>query len=309
MNFKLLTTRKHESRHWYDIVFEWEDEIKSVLGCDFYFEPRFLKNRWYELIPFLYRLMLPNNGNAYVYFEMKANVFHLQKGIRKIIPWIIDWYVSPKNMWLYNWLYSGHKMVFVSSKEVCDYLKTSGSKIKAVHLALSLSDKYKITSTTSFVKEYDLVTVGRSNPVLKLYLQRYQATHPDLNVYAPSKAELATREGYMDVLRKAKVTFYSTPGIDGGEKRTNGFSQVTPRFLEEVASGCNILARYKENSDTKYYELEKFSPSIQTYEQFEALMDAALVTPPDMEMYAKYLEKHYTSTRAKELKKLMDYLK
>ena len=94
-----------------------------------------------------------------------------------------------------------------------------------------------------------------------------------MTIFIPSKQELASRDGYLDSMKKSRIALYATPGIDGGEKRTNGFSQVTPRFLEMVASGCNIIARYKTNADTDYYELEKFCQSINTYEEFEKEMD------------------------------------
>ena len=63
-----------------------------------------------------------------------------------------------------------------------------------------------------------------------------------MTIFIPSKQELASRDGYLDSMKKSRIALYATPGIDGGEKRTNGFSQVTPRFLEMVASGCNIIA-------------------------------------------------------------------
>ena len=122
-------------------------------------------------------------------------------------------------------------------------------------------------------KKYDVILIGRQNPVLKRFLDQYKKTHPDLTIFIPSKQELASRDGYLDSMKKSRIALYATPGIDGGEKRTNGFSQVTPRFLEMVASGCNIIARYKTNADTDYYELEKFCQSINTYEEFEKEMD------------------------------------
>lgn len=70
-------------------------------------------------------------------------------------------------------------------------------------------------------------------------------------------------------MRKGKMGLYSTPGIDGDESRTKGYHQVTPRFLELVATGCHIIARYSMNSDTEYYDLKSFSENIETYEQFE----------------------------------------
>lgn len=69
-----------------------------------------------------------------------------------------------------------------------------------------------------------------------------------------------------------------------------------------------MIARYKENPDTEYYELNRFSPSVASYGQFEEAMDNALATEPGLAMYASYLENHYTSRRAQELKSILEKL-
>ena len=191
-------------------------------------------------------------------------------------------------------------------KEVYEYLLAKNTRLNIRHLALSLSDRYKITSNTCYEKKYDVILIGRQNPVLKDFLDQYKKTHPDLTIFIPSKQELASRDGYLDSMKKSRIALYATPGIDGGEKRTNGFSQVTPRFLEMVASGCNIIARYKTNADTDYYELEKFCQSINTYEEFEKEMDKCRIKGPDMTFYSSYLKKHYTSKRVEELQVILN---
>ena len=123
------------------------------------------------------------------------------------------------------------------------------------------------------------------------------------------KAELQSRiamvesvlETRGDQLAKAEQIMY----LDR-EKCNDGFSQVTPRFLEMVASGCNIIARYKTNADTDYYELEKFCQSINTYEEFEKEMDKCRIKGPDMTFYSSYLKKHYTSKRVEELQVILN---
>lgn len=244
--------------------------------------------------------------SLFYFLKWKANAFHLWKNLNYLIPWIIDWYVNPNNQWWYNWLYKRHKLILVSSKEVYEYLLAKNTRLNIRHLALSLSDRYKITSNTCYEKKYDVILIGRQNLVLKDFLDQYKKTHPDLTIFIPSKQELASRDGYLDSMKKSRIALYATPGIDGGEKRTNGFSQVTPRFLEMVASGCNIIARYKTNADTDYYELEKFCQSINTYEEFEKEMDKCRIKGPDMTFYSSYLKKHYTSKRVEELQVILN---
>lgn len=304
----ILTCRNYEKRPWFDLVYEWEDDLKFLFNCKFIYEPTIFKNRYYQFLPLVYHciLMIKNRRKPILFLEMKANLFHLQKNLKYLIPWIIDWYVSPKNQWLYNMLYRRHKLILVSSKEVYDYLLARGTRLNIRHLALSLSDRYKITSNTCYEKKYDIILIGRQNPILKEFLEQYKELNPELIIFIPSKQELSSRGGYLDSMRKSRIALYATPGIDGGEKRTNGFSQVTPRFLEMVASGCNIIARYKTNADTDYYEMGKFCQSIDTYEEFEKEMDRCRTKEPDMAFYSEYLQKHYTSARAKELQTIIN---
>lgn len=162
--------------------------------------------------------------------------------------------------------------------------------------------------------------MGRQNPILEKYLNKYIESHPQLYYvyrkqeggtfnYYSSRGEylgdINTREKYINLMRSARCGLYATPGIDGGEKRTNGFSQVTPRFLELIASGCHVIARYKANSDVNFYELEQFSPSVDSYEQFEKMLDTAINTDVNMKKCSDYLSKHYTSVRAKQLLNLI----
>ena len=84
------------------------------------------------------------------------------------------------------------------------------------------------------MKKYDLVLMGRQNPVLEQYLHRYVSTHHDFVyvyrkrvgnqfLYFTSKGEslgnINTRGLYMDLMQKAKAALYATPGIDGEEIR------------------------------------------------------------------------------------------
>ena len=154
---------------------------------------------------------------------------------------------------------------------------------------------------------------------LKEYIERkpnfkyvYRIQKDDKFLYFTSEDEelgnIDTRSKYMDLMKESKCVLYSTPGIDGGEKRTNGFSQVTPRLLEIIACGCHVIARYKENSDTNYFELGKFSKNINSYDEFESDLEKKLKEPVNMEFYSDYLKQHYTSCRVKELKELINKL-
>ena len=324
---RIATQRKYQ--HWpsWDLVYEWEDILCKKLDLRMYYSFRYHQSRKVLCIPYIDRLLYPRE-NTFV-FEM--NPMGLVNGKRcfnrpNIIPCIIDFFLEDKEIKRFVACYSNNPIVCVSSMEVFDFVMSSPSVASVLnlrHLPLSISDKYAIHKDTVFEKKFDMVLVGRQNPVLEKFVKTYADKHPDFSYvyrvlrngqfnyysnYGEFIGNINTRAEYMDLLRKGRCGLYSTPGIDGGEARTKGFNQVTPRFLELIAAGCHVAARYKSNPDTKYYELDSFSPSIDDYAQFEQIVDRARNTKVDMEYYSDYLKKHYTSVRAEQLKKLTSEL-
>jgi hypothetical protein len=242
---------------------------------------------------------------------------------KNIIPFIIDYHLAENNIGNFEKAYNKNPIVLVSSLEVYQYLLGKKCKLKIDHLALSISDKYRINQETTIEKEYDVVLMGRQNPIFEKYIFEYTKKHPkfkfvyrkqvdDQFLYFTSDGEalgnINTREKYIDLMKKSKVGFYSTPGIDGGEERTKGFNQVTPRFLELVACGCHIIARYKKNPDTDFYDLDFFSRNIDTYEKFEEDLNSKLSSQVNLQNYAQYLENHYTSKRVEKLEEILNKL-
>jgi hypothetical protein len=319
----IKTKRKRKNWPSWDLIYEWEDVFASKLDislCDFTIA-ELLFNKTIQIIginPLAYDL---KNKYFYYYFELTAQ---LRSGIynrQNFIPFIIDFYVYRNEINRFYKAYFHCPFILISSLEAYNFLEENNFSKKIYHLPLSISDKYKITEHSNFEKKYDLVMCGRQNSVLKEYVKKYSEKHHDFiyvyrnlengifNYYTSTKqclGNIDSRKMYLDLISQSKVVIYSTPGIDGGEKRTNGFNQVTPRFLESIACGCHIIARYKENPDTEFYELEKFSPNINTYEEFEQAMNKAFTTPVNMKMYADYLEKHYTSKRVELLNSILE---
>ena len=163
---------------------------------------------------------------------------------------------------------------------------------------------------------------GRQNVVLKSFWERYLTANPDTtfvyrtveggkSVYKDHSGAIVSptdsREVYMKLMRQSHACLYSTPGIDGS-RQTNGFSQVTPRFLELIASGCHPLLRYPDNADTRFFRLQDFCPSIDDYEQFAALMDEARHSEVDLRRYSDYLSEHYTSRIADQLQQIISQI-
>lgn len=325
---QIYTKRGYEHNHFWDLVYEWEDCLSSYFDIPLVNEPQSF-DRILKGIPFLYKIN--TRGKLSLCFQMGAEVvpsrmkciqefFGLRaKNINDVIPVIIDFWQSKDDIKSLERAYSRNKAVLVTSAEAIEFLKENNVRINYVHWPLSLPDKYSISPNTEFEKKYDLALMGRQNHLLYNFLQSYIKTHPDF-VYAYAKRENGhlnyytnhgvyvgnadTREGYFDIMRGARCGLYATPGLDN-KVGANGYNQITPRFLELLSSGCYVLARYVNNDEAKFWEIEKFSPSIDSYEQFEFILDKARQQPIDKQMYCDYLSKHYTSVRAKELEELL----
>lgn len=233
------------------------------------------------------------------------------------VPWIIDWFLPDTAVRSFLEATEACPYVLISSREAYEHLiKYGGDPSKYLHLPLSLPDRYRLDPKAAMHKDIDLALVGRPTSVLLDFARRYVTSHPGLRVVVKGAkrnghpwvydldgtpvADIDSREDYLALLRRCRLFLYSTPGMDDG-KPTEGFSQVTPRFLESLACGCLPLMRYPDNPDTRFYDLASFGPSIDTYEQFEAAADRALSAPADLNAIAQYLEPHYTSSVVKTL--------
>lgn len=318
---QIVSLRYITSLSFYEIVYAWEDVIAKEMNIPIVGEHPLVDKRWVKNIPFLPKMI--QTGKPSLIFEMNPRLRNRANNKKNIIPYIIDFHVTDKRIHRFPKQYANNPVVLISNKEAVVKLQNLGLNKKGhfKHLALSIPDNWRISPDTHFEKKVDIIIgVGRNSPVLEEYLKRYITEHPDMTYATPreedgkrvfytNKGEYLglskTREEYQQLIRMARCFLYSTPGIDGGEVRSKGYNQVTPRFLEHIASGCNPVLRYKTNPDTDYYELEKFCPSINTYEEFSAIMDKARNTEPDMSALSAYLEKHYTSTRVRELRELL----
>lgn len=324
----ILTDRNIEGEVFFDLVFEWENQLSESLNIPFLNDWRVGRNKLFKRMPIPNISKLMTRGKLSLYFRMSGyERLNSWSNTADIIPAIIDFYPTKAQIPTIERMYSRNPIVLISSKEIFDFLVANKTKLPLAHWALSISDIYRIDSNTRFEKKYDLVMMGRQNPKLLSFYKKYAESHSDFTFvyrviknnsdgrrdffYYTSSGEslgaVNTRKQYFELMRQSRCGLYAPPGIDndGKDDITNGFHQVTPRFLEYIAAGCHILARYPKNSDTDYYELDKISPSIETYEQFEERMDYCRSHEVDMKEYSQYLERHYTSTRARELREIL----
>jgi glycosyltransferase involved in cell wall biosynthesis len=317
---QIITRRSFDHRFFYDLVYEWEDVLKKEFNCKYSFDKN-MRNAWWAYHIYGFQNLITTTKNSFVFEMVPENAAGHNK--KNIVPLIIDFYLKEEQLPCFYKKYCNNKIVFISNKEVLSYLKLNDCPLNIAHLGLSISDKYAINSFTRFEKKYDVALIGRQNVVLKKWIEKYADTHPSfvyvfgvrnsnqLNHYT-NKGEfignVEKRADFIQLMKACRIGIYATPGTDGGEARTHGFNQVTPRFLEYIACGCHVIARYPKNDDTDYYELPSMAPNINSYEEFESAVDKARTSEVDMDKYARYLQKHYTSVRAKELQSIIQNL-
>lgn len=313
---KIITKRFYQKHPALQLVYEWEEVFKRELNASYIIDFNNVTmakkfGKLYNLFPLCTRkpalLVDMNPKDRITPHNNRSNV----------IPYIIDFYFKGEddlNFFYKN--YNKHKLIFISSIEVFEFLKSVNCPLNIEHLALSITDDLSITPDSHFDKEFDVLLMGRQNPVLTGWLERYRETHKDLRVVSCKREDghynyydqngvfmgnADEREGVIELLKKSRIGLYTTKGVDGdGMDDTHGFSQVTPRFLEYIATGNHIIARYIKNSDSDFYEMNKICSNTVSYEDFERQVDNARKSEVDMKFYSNYLQKHYTSTRVKE---------
>ncbi len=317
---QILTSRIFSNGKDYGIVNEWEDVFSKLLNVPLYYDNWKRRDKtifWkYPWIASFFQTSV----STFTYVMLPLASPH-GNNKKNIIPCMIDFFCREEHeLQQFYRRYDKNPLVLISSKEAYDFLVSVKCPLNIKHLALSISDKYRIDDSTIFEKHYDVVMLGRQNKVLQEFLNKYAEQHKDMTyVYGTKEGRdfryydqngtdlgcLLSREDYMNLMRQSRIGLYATPAMDGGRTDTNGFNQVTPRFLEYIVNGCHVLARYPKNPDTDYYELDKMSARIETYEQFEIAMDELRIKEVDVPLYSSYLEKHYTSVRVQTL---LEYL-
>lgn len=320
---KIITTRKYKAWPSFHLIYEWEDIISNTFNI-----PLFYESKLYGMFNSIIR-RVPYNGSIPLINKKYSNMLRFEISAKNssdtynrenILPVIVDFHISESDLTGFINAYKNNPFVLISSAEVMKFLDEREVPLKYYHFPLSLPDFYQFKKDMLSDKKYDLLLAGRQNPILKEYLDQYIKENPNFIyvyekledgkfTYCTNKGEILgefkDRKSYISLLRQSRVSLYSTPGIDGGESRTKGFNQVTPKFLEFLAAGCHVLARYKDNPDTDFFHISEFSPHINSYEMFRREMDYALNHPIDADKYESYLKKHYTSCRVNLLKNIL----
>lgn len=303
----------------FNIVYEWEDILAKELNISihkegnlkFKFFRRFEKNGFTDLYHFFVL-----NGGLKLRFVMQAKAEKQCVLDKNTIPVIIDFWLEDQDLAAFYEAYKHCPLVLVTSAEVVEFLKSHQCPLPIEHWPLSYPDFYKMDIDKIKNKKYDFCIFGRPNPFFIRLLDEYCKKHSDFTYIHSTGTENnrafldhcgnlilkdTGRQSYLDMISKTKISCYTTPGIDESKKITGRFNQVTPRLFEMLANGCSVIGHYPNNADTCYYELSTLIPNVNNYDEFEQALDKLRVKPLDFSHIASYMDKHYTSTRAKML--------
>ena len=307
----------------YQLVYEWENIMSEKIGIPIK-KIGTSKRILYSIIKKL-KIQLPyfnilNKLNRprgyYLYHVMTASNPYMLSFNNNVIPIIIDFFLKKEDLVLFYKRFENCKCLLVSSLEVVDFLTENKCPISFFHFPISLPDLYKFKK---YEKKYQILLAGRQNILLKEYLNKYLGEFPETEFVYESETEkfiyisnkfglignFSKREDFIKLLRLSKVFFYTTPGMDEGANRTNGFNQVTPKYLELLAANVKIIARYPNNKEADYYELNKVCQNIENYEQFRQVLSEYLKNSNSNYLVQKILEKHYTSNRIELLNNIL----
>lgn len=326
---KIISLRNFRKFVFYEIVYEWEDIISKCTDLPIITKNKYVhclniaKNIIETRIPLRIRSIFPHQKYGLRFVMIAERLIIRSCGVFEI-PVVIDYFLDKQKSHQFINSIKNLPLVLITSREAWQYLIQEGASPEKVrHWALSLPDQYAFKKKYLRNKRYDMALIGRTSERFKEYLKRYLEEFPETTIvsrkiesghfnFYDNNGEFVgdadTREGYMDIMRNAKSMIYTTPGLDG-EKMTNGFSQVTPRFLEALACGCMPVLSYRDNPDTDYYELKSFGKNVESYDDFRSELRRILTTPVDAEKLERYLSNHYTSKRTEELKKILSEYK
>jgi hypothetical protein len=336
---KILSARKWNDYFPLQIVYEWDEVMANELGFQMDEDSQIFVNdlankRLAQLTQKVVRrsFLRKNIDSSFNYFSRSKydylsfllypppveNHYIYQANF---IPILIDCFEDV--MGKVPHYFRKNKALFVTNVEVYSRLLNSSLRDKVRYVPLSISDTYFSEQIPR--KTVDVIQVGRQNPVLHEWMLKVVERSPEIEyVYAKFEdgkhiyfsnhrgtvGAIETRKVFMDFIGSARIALLSSPGIDGGEKRTGGFNPVTPRFYEAAVKYCYIVARYpKEAADFVQNGIERVALKPETFTEFEETIHSLLKMPfSRTESYRPFIQEHLTSTISHSIKNYLQQL-
>lgn len=328
MNANPITTivsrRNNETRAFFDVCYEWEDILSKKLNANikcFHAGEYHCRRVIGKAFPDSYSLKQDINArNLSVYFVMFPSELKYYSKINGIPVFLDVW--SEKAVDIIVKKTKKFQIYYVTSLDVFRKIKEKDESAAVRYMPLSVSDQYFSPYFEQYRdKKYDVIQMGRRNPVLHDFMLTYVSENPEIeylysemgnNVggleYISTKygriGKLDTRQKLVQTLALSRVSLVSSPAIDNDNKGQFGVDFPTPRFYESAVLGCAMVGRYTLNDEMKKQNIPKVCNNVQTYTQFKESMYRAL-TITRTELYENdknFIRNNLTSVRAKQIK-------
>lgn len=321
---QINSSRGAENYPSLQIVFEWEDIISAATGLPVSpghseYHRNNLRLEKYHLV-WIKHLLTKRTG-LNLKFVMTAYPYRRAYIDKFTIPVIIDFWLKDSEIMDFVNSYRICPVVLATNREVYEKIRAFAPDFPIEHWPLSFPDKYRLDENAVFEKEYEFGVFGRPNPFFLRLLEEYSVRHPDFTYIVSKGTEwnrefytdkgefIAKDEGrasYLNMLRKTKITCYTTPGCDESKKVPAPYNQVTPRLFEMLCSGCQVIGHYPvDTADVAWYDLQSVVPNVDTYDEFEKQMNIMRKEPFAMNRVCGFMEKHYTTSVIPALREIL----
>ncbi len=313
MKNKIITERNSTNLSFFQVTYEWEDILAKILNIDFYSTRKKLSNN--QIQEYLSERLMStfpfktNKSRWNIVFIMYPRLSHRYK-FKSIIPIYLDVHKKWKDKIISDT--RRLPIYFVTSLDLYEDIKKTESNSECVYLPLSVSDIYYVQRIPK--KSVEVVQLGRKNRILHEFMLKYCETKDvdyifnNNGTYNSIKngniGQLSTRQEYMSLLAKAKVSLVSTPSVDG-DKDFGGYDFFTPRFYESAISYCYMIGRYTHNSESKLLDIDRVCEHVDNYEEFKNAMNYMLSNSIETHQkeYDNFIDKNTTSNRANDIKR------
>lgn len=320
---EIVSRRGNESRAFFDVCYEWEDILCEVLNASIRCIPLLeyrMRRAVGKAFPHSYSLHQNiDSKKLAAYFVMFPRELKYYPRINGIPIFLDVWSEEAVDIILEKT--RGFQIYYVTSMDALKKIKDKDPDAKVHYMPLSVSDKYFSPYYEKYKdKKYEVIQMGRRNPVLHDFMLQYVSENPDVEyIYSAagnnvsgleyistkngSIGTLDTRENFIRTLSRSKVSLVSSPAIDNEKREKFGVDFPTPRFYESAVLGCAMVGRYTLNDEMKKQDIPMVCDNVNTYEQFKESMDKAL-NIERTELYKRYevfIRKNLTSRRAEQI--------
>lgn len=319
---RVITTRDVEMWPSHQILYEYEDIFSKELGIPL---DRITEKEYYSMKARIIRRLPPRiskykfyllhhspNENRSIAFIMDLNKTRFYR--KNVIPIFVDVWRNELSAILN--ITKELDLFFVVSKDIHNEIKRLNPKSNVAYLPLSISDKWVCNMREKMdSKCVDVIQFGRRSEVLHQYMLDYLKKHGNVEYvyqvpknshfyyYSTTKGELGemdTRDKFMALLGKCKISLVSATGYDGS-RDTGQIYTVPARFYESAVNYCYMIGRYPNNQDFKMLNISSVCDNVTSYNQFEYLMDKYLSQKSFQKQteYVRFIQNNVTSRRVR----------